>query len=314
MLLLAAVLAPGCRRAAAPASQATPAVTGRVALVAGAETAPWWLEKAQKGLARVAEEIHAEPTDLGVVAPEAYRDAVDGLGRSGVDLVFCLGAGWAQVVYTESVAYPDTRFVVVGAESPGETTTGVTFGGEEATYLGGVLAATLGSSQRIGILTGGGGAWLDRLEEGYVAGFHSLDRKAEVVRFAGTEGVGALVQAGAKVAFYSAEQADPEVLAAARAGGLDLVLVDPQPLAKGEEPVVAAVEIDLPEAMLRVAREADSEGFRGRTYTFDLGSGVIDLEVSPRLRANEGASLIDAMAQARAEITAGIAEIEKLGF
>ena len=314
IVVAAAALAPGCRKEQPKAPPASPTVATRVALVAAAKVPGWWLDEAKAGLARVAETRASAPMDLGRVAPEAYRDAVRQLGQNGVEVVFCLGEGWAQVVYTESVAFPDTHFVVIGAESPGGSSAGVTFVGEEATYLAGVLAAALHDSPVAGILSGGGGPWLDRLESGYVAGFRSSGRKTEVERFEGRSAVGGLVEVGARVALYAAESADPEVLAAARAAGLDLIVVDPEPLRRHAEGVVAAVSIDLAEAMVRVAQDVDRPDFRGRTFAFDLGSGVVDLQVAPSLLASENAAVIEALAQARAEITAGIAEIEKLGF
>jgi basic membrane lipoprotein Med (substrate-binding protein (PBP1-ABC) superfamily) len=315
IVVAAVTLATGCRKERPKAPPpASPTIATRVALVAAARVPAWWLDAAKAGLARVAETRGSMPMDLGRVAPEAYRDAVRQLGQSGVELIFCLGDGWAQVVYTESVAFPDSHFVVIGAEASGGSSAGVTFVGEEATYLGGVLAAALHDSQVAGILSGGGGPWLDRLESGYVAGFRSSGRKTEVERFEGRSGVGGLVEAGARVALYAAESADPEVLAAARAAGLDLIVVDPEPLKQHAEGVVAAVSINLAEAMVRVAQDADREDFRGRTFAFDLGSGIVDLQVAPSLLASENAAVIDALAQARAEITAGIAEIEKLGF
>ncbi len=313
MLVIAFSLIPGCRGEPPKAPPPSPTAVTRVALVAAMGVPEWVIDDAKKGLVRVAEERHSEPMNLGRVAPEAYRDAVRQLGQNEVELVFCLGEGWAQVVYTESVAFPHTRFVVIGAEVSGGSSVGVTFVGEEATYLAGVLAAALRRSPVAGILAGGGGPWLERLESGYVAGFRSSGRKAEVVRFEGREGVGGLVEAGARVALYAAESADPEVLAAARAADLDLIVVDPGPLERNEPGVVAAISIDFAEAMLRVAQEADREDFKGRTFPFDLGSGVVDLQIAPSLRASENAGVIEALAKARAEITAGIAEIEKIG-
>ncbi len=47
--------------------------------------------------------------------------------------------------------------------------------------------------------------------------------------------------------------------------------------------VIAAVEVDVAEAMLRVAREVHDLTFSGEVYAFDLGSGVLDVQLNPKL-------------------------------
>ena len=89
------------------------------------------------------------------------------------------------------------------------------------------------------------------------------------------------------------------------------------PALLGIEPdlVVAAVDVDVAEAMLRVAREVHDRRFTGQVFAFDLGSGVLDVVPGTGWGTPERqTALVDAIERARSEITAGWVEIEELGI
>ena len=78
--------------------------------------------------------------------------------------------------------------------------------------------------------------------------------------------------------------------------------------------VVAAVDIDVAEAMLRVAREVRDGTFVGQVYSFDLGSGILDVTVNSELDPALLEAATVAMEEARAEVTAGLIEVDRLGL
>jgi hypothetical protein len=92
------------------------------------------------------------------------------------------------------------------------------------------------------------------------------------------------------------------------------VASDPDSMNVEPEVVIAAVEIDLPEAMLRIAREVRDGTFSGRVFSFDLGSGVLDVALNPDLGEDRLAVATDALEDARAEVTAGLVEFDGLGL
>ena len=77
---------------------------------------------------------------------------------------------------------------------------------------------------------------------------------------------------------------------------------------------VAVVDVDVPEAMLRVAREVRDGAFVGKVYSFDLGSGVLDVTISGDLDPALLVPATQALEAARAEVTAGLVEIDRLGL
>jgi hypothetical protein len=93
-----------------------------------------------------------------------------------------------------------------------------------------------------------------------------------------------------------------------------LVATDVGLLEREPDVVAAAVHVDVAEAMVRVAREAQDGTFQGGPYVFDFGSGVLDVLLNPTMPATTLAPLQEALEVARSEVTAGIVEVEKLVF
>ena len=79
--------------------------------------------------------------------------------------------------------------------------------------------------------------------------------------------------------------------------------------------VIAAVEVDVAEVMLRIAREVHDLTFSGKVYAFDLGSGVLDVKLNPSFAPPDSdTDFRETLERARSEITAGWVEIEELGI
>jgi hypothetical protein len=164
------------------------------------------------------------------------------------------------------------------------------------------------------LLRGEGQPWLEQLEEGFREGYRSRHQRAEMEIAEGPEGAGALAGKGVTIGLYACDRGEPEVLTAVREAGLLLVAADPEMLTSTPDVVVAAVDVDVSEAMLRVAREVRDGSFAGRNFTFDLGSGVLDVVLNPDLDAASLSTARSALDEARAEITAGLVEFDGLGL
>ena len=286
----------------------------RVRLLTASQVSGRWDKAAERGLGRIAAELGAEVARIRALDGASRRRLLDEQGRAGVDLVFCVGSGFADLLFTEAPAYPETRFVKLPGRARGPNVAGITFVLDGAGYLAGSVAAAATDQDMGGVLRGAGGPWLEELERGFAAGFRARRRGARVLTAEGAAGPWELLVAGCSVALYAAEEADREVLAAAHNAGLQLVATEPSLIADQPELVLAAVRIDVAEAMLRVAREVRDETFRGRVYAFDLGSGVLDLELGSIPDVDRRLQLRRAMEQARAEVTAGFVELEQLGL
>lgn len=274
-----------------------------------------WERAAEQGLGRIGAELDADIARSRAAGSTDQRARLRDLARDGVDLVFCVGPDVESLVYTEAVAFPDTRFVIIPGDISSANVGSVAFMPEEAGFLAGAVAAAVTDHPKAGLLRGTGRPWLDHLEAGFTAGFRAAYPDAEVVTASGPEGPWKLMSQGVEVALYSSDRTEREVLAAAHDAGLYLIGADPSLLAVEPDFVVAAIEVDVAEAMLRVAREVRDGMFSGQVFAFDLGSGVLDVKLNPGFSPpDHDPDILEALERARSEITAGWVEIEELGI
>ncbi len=287
----------------------------RVRLLTSVTLSGRWEKAAERGLGLIAAELDADISRSRAIGTADQRSRLRALAQDRVDLVFCVGPEVESLVYTEAAAFPDTDFVIIPGEIYSANVGSVTFTPEEAGYLAGTVAAAVTDGTDIGLLRGAGRPWLELLEAGFAAGFRSIHPAAEVIPAEGLEGPWQLTAAGVEVALYSTDRVESQILAAAHDAGLLLVGADPGLLEAEPDFVIAAVEIDVAEAMLRIAREVHDLSFSGKVYAFDLGSGVIDVRLNPSFAAlGRDTDLREILERARSEITAGWVEIDELGI
>lgn len=273
-----------------------------------------WERAAERGLGQIAAELEADVARVRVDEPADERQLLAEQGQAGVHLVFCVGGSSESALYSVATEYPNTIFVQLPGRARAANVAGIRFLPEEVGYLAGAVAGALAPDGRLGLLRGGGQPWLEPLEEGYVAGFKSRWRRPRITVGEGADGVWQLSSAGVLMSLYAADTSDPQVLAAAHDAGLQLVVTDPELIDVAAHTVVAAVDVDVAEAMLRVSREVRDRTFAGREFAFDLGSGVLDVVVNPELAPDSLAAANEALEEARAEITAGLVEFDGLGL
>lgn len=312
ILLISAVVVGlvSCQRPEAPTEPGF-----RVRLVTSVTLSGRWEREAERGLGLIAAELDADIARTRAFGAADQRYELRRHAEEGIDLVFCVGPEVEALVYTEAVAFPDTDFVIIPGEVHSANVGSVAFMPEEVGYLAGAVAAGIDDSTVVGLLHGAGRPWLEHLETGFAAGFSNARSHAEVITARGPDGPWELASRGATVALYSTDRIEPQVLASAHDSGLTLIAADPALMAAEPEFVVAAISVDVADAMLRIAREVHDHHFSGQVFAFDLGSGVLDVVLNPELGDDErSAEIREALERARSEITAGWVEIEELGL
>jgi basic membrane lipoprotein Med (substrate-binding protein (PBP1-ABC) superfamily) len=309
LILVAAGLQLGCR----PDSETS---SNRFKVMALTHSLPHELEEsAKRGLALIAADLNADVALISEPDDQQRRAILRKLGDEGVDLVFCFGGVFEAAVYTEARTYPETSFVIRPGSPDAGNVASLSFLVEEPAFLAGVLADLVRQSkQKVGAIIGSGGPWLERIDEGFLAGLRSQKHRDELIRSDGPDGPWALAAQGVAVALYAADTADPAVLAAAHDAGVQLIVTDSRAMRTEADVVLAAVTIDLGQAMLRVAHEVAGDTFQSRDYAFGLGSGVIDLELSPSIDMRTADAIRQVLTTSRDAITAGWVEVEQLGL
>jgi basic membrane protein A len=311
LFLLMTVLTTACGR-----EKPGPAKPFTVRMLSARSLSGRWERAAERGLGLIAAELDADVARFRVEDQDDARARLAEQGRAGVELVFCVGAGVEKMLLSEAAAFPATAFVLLPGRVHGPNVGSIRFLPEEAGYLAGAVAGEIVPDRKVGLLRGVGGAWLEALEDGFVAGFRARQRSGKITVEAaeGPDGVWKLKSAGIGVALYASDRFDPAALSAAHNAGILLVTADPDFMDVEPEIVIAAIEVDVPEAMLRVAREVRDGTFSGRVFSFDLGSGVLDVKLNPNLGADRLAVATDALEDARSEVTAGLVEFDGLGL
>jgi basic membrane lipoprotein Med (substrate-binding protein (PBP1-ABC) superfamily) len=281
-------------------------------LTSGAEEA-MWRNQGESVLEGLRLEFGAEATRVSVEDSESRRAALRVCGEEEIDLVICVGSAFEREVLTVAQNYPRTAFVL----SPGTVTASnvavLDFQPFGAAYIGGVVAASQGGN-RVGLLVGDGGSWLEVISSGFEDGFRSRFPTGQILRAADAEAVEQLQEASVKVALYAADRLDAGLMEMVEASGIQLIGVGRSTIDGFPEIVVAALSIDLPEAVERITHDVMDGTFRGQTYSFDLGSGVVDLAISPGLQAGWDEDDRERIGEARAAVNAGLVELEHMGF
>jgi basic membrane lipoprotein Med (substrate-binding protein (PBP1-ABC) superfamily) len=164
------------------------------------------------------------------------------------------------------------------------------------------------------VLWGDGRSWLEPIEKAFAAGFRAQKRRGMIVSADGVDGVERFAAEGIDVALYASDTADPVVLGAVRESGLKLVVTDRSVMDSHRDLVLAVVDIDVAEAMVRVARDVRDGVFIARVFTFDLGSGVVNVEINGDLPKQTLEQARQVQAAASAEVTAGYVAFDELGL
>lgn len=111
-------------------------------------------------------------------------------GDEGLGLVIDLEFSHAEILPKVAADYPDTDWVIVNAEAPGENVASVLFQEQEGSYLAGALAALhtsntsdpkINEDKVIGVIGGTQGAGIDKFLVGYIQGARDTDPEVEVL-------------------------------------------------------------------------------------------------------------------------------------
>ncbi|MCD4748114.1 MAG: hypothetical protein K8R59_01965 [Thermoanaerobaculales bacterium] len=308
-LVIVAALNVGCREK----ETVDVASVFRVRLISSGSEGQLWIRQGDAVLSRLKAEFGTDVLRVDAESIERRREILRSLGFEGVDFVLCAGPGFERPLLAEAPHHPLTAYLVEPGTVVAPNVAVLEFLPGGAAYVGGVAAALVGGSQ-VGILTGDGGPWLGAIEAGFVDGFKSRYFSGTVVEGEGVEGVMEMVDAGVTVALYAATVAKEAVMVAAQEAGLRLITVGSQSGDWDPDVVVAAISIDLPESVSRISRDVLDGAFQARLYAFDLGSGVVDLEVGETMLDELGPEGRLRLEDARAAVTAGLVELEQMGL
>jgi basic membrane protein A and related proteins len=250
-----------------------------------------WNAGAYRGLMRIRDSLGARVSHVQTKTPAEFKENFRQYGAQGYDLVFGHGFEFQDAAKRVGPDFPRTAFVVTSATATGENVAGIHFSFADASYLAGIVAGTLTHSRVLGTI---GGTELPPVRESFIAfeaGAKRVDPRIRVLTAyvgnwddasGGKELALAQITRGADVIFQNADAAGLGVFQAAKERkGVYVFGSNSNQNAVAPQVTVGSVVIDLPHALLMVAREVKEGQFKPRVIELGSGSDVVRLELNP---------------------------------
>jgi basic membrane protein A len=274
-----------------------------------------WNSGAYQGLRQIHDSLHLVISHIEARTPAEQDEALRTYAAQGYGLVFAHGFEFQDLAERVSIQYPQTVFIVTsGARAKGNVAP-LIFRLEEATYLAGMVAGSLTKTHRLGFV---GGIELPPIKaayQGWVNGAKAVNSKVDtrVVYLnsfddasAGREAALALIQSGVDMFHHNADAAALGLFQAAKEHpGVYVFGANADQSSLAPERVLGSAVIDLPRALLLVAREVKEGKFTPRIEAFGLQSGVIRYVANPALDSLVPAALKARVRAAADSIAAG---------
>ena len=253
-----------------------------------------WNGGAYQGLMRIRDSLNAEVSHIQTKTPAEFEENFRQYGAQGYSLVFGHGFEFQDAATRVAPEFPKTIYVTTSGTTTGPNLAGMMFGFADASYLAGILAASVTKTNRLGVI---GGTELPPVVESFRAfqkGAREVNPSIEIVTSyvgnwddvsAGKEQALAQISHGVDVIFQNADAAGLGVFQAARERKSALV-IGSNSNQNGVAPdvTIASVVIDLPLAFLTVAKEVQAGTFKPGVIELGESSRVVMLVLSPSLK------------------------------
>lgn len=274
-----------------------------------------WNSGAYQGLTWIHDSLGLPISHVEAKTPAEQDEALRAYAAQGFPLVFAHGFEFQDAAERVSAEYPATTFIITSGRRVHGHVAPLIFRLEEASYLAGMVAGALTRSNVIGFV---GGIELPPIEaayQGWVNGATAVNprvrsRKVYLNSFddaaAGREAALALIRAGADMFHHNADQAALGVFQAVKESpGVYLFGSNADQAHLAPARVVGSAVIDLPRALLLVARELKEGRFTPKVESFGLESGVVRYVPNPALDSLIPAGLDAKLKAAADSIAAG---------
>jgi len=251
-----------------------------------------WNGGAYQGLLWIRDSLGAHVSHVQTKTPADFEDNFRQYGTQGYDLVFGHGFEFQDAARRVAPEFPRTIFVTTSGSTAGANLAGMTFGFADASYLAGILAASVTKTKKIANL---GGTALPPVVESFRAfeqGARATDSSIRVITSyignwddvsAGKEQALAQIAQGVDVIFQNADAAGLGVFQAARERGVSVIGSNSNQNGVAPDVTLGSVVIDLPLAFLQIAREVKNKTFQPRVVELGEDAHVVTLVLNPAL-------------------------------
>jgi basic membrane protein A len=326
-LILAVVMgSAGCQRDSLPApkSAATPTPFFKVALLSpGPVSDAGWNALAYEGLLAIRDQLGAKVSQVQTKTPAEFEEGFRDFARRGYQLVFGHGFEFQDAAAAVAPDFPKTVFITTSGNTVRPNVAPLRFMLEQATYLEGMLAASMSKTGKAGVV---GGMEIPSVKStiiAFTAGAEAVRPDFTVVTSyvgnwedvgAAKEAALALIGQGCDFLFHNADAAGLGVFQAAQAKRVFAFGSNKNQNDVAPDVVIASAVSDIPRAFVEVAREVKEGRFSGRIERMGMKDGVVSLVFNPRLESQIPSAVKTRIEQARQAIIAGTLQVPTAEF
>lgn len=313
-VLLAAASCTGKDSASSDSGSAAGAKMRVALLTPGSISDQGWNGGAYNGLLAIRDSLGAEISNIQTKTPTEFEENFRQYGAQNYALVFGHGFEYQDAAVRIAPQFPKTIYVVTSGRVVAPNVAGVAFAFEQASYQAGILAGAMTKSNTIGLI---GGTEIPPVKTSFAAferGAKSVNAKVKVLVSyignwedvsAGKELALTHIRQGADVIFQNADAAGLGVFQAAKENKVLVFGSNANQNQVAPEVVIASVVIDLPKALLMIAREVKDGTFKGRVIDLGVSQDVVRLEVNPAFAARIPANITAAIDSVGKQLKAG---------
>lgn len=283
-----------------------------------------WNAGAYEGLLRIGDSLGAEVTHIETRTPAEFEEALRDFARRGYRLVFGHGYEYQDPAMRVGAEYPNTIFIIASGAKVRANVAPIVLRLEEGTYLAGMLAGGLTRTGKIGFI---GGMKLPPVEGtflGFAGGARAVRPGTEVLQAyignfedvsAAKENALAQIRRGADILLHNADAASFGMFQAVRESRGVLAIGDNKDQnAVAPDVIVASATLDLPYAMLLVARQVHGGQFHAGVRSFGIRDNVVGFVFNDSLSARVPAALRARIGAARDSIVARTLAVPHVDF
>ena len=299
---------------------ATPSNAFKVALVTtGSISDQGWNAGAYRGLIAIRDSLGAKISNVQTQTPTEIDENFRQYGAQGYDLVFGHGFEYQDPAVRVAKAFSKTAFVTTSGTTTAPNVAGVHFRFSAGAYLAGIVA---GSASHSGVLGAIGGTQLPPVVaafKAFEAGARSVNPNVKVLTSyvgnwddasAAKEQALAQIARGADVIFQDADAAGLGVFQGVRQSkGTRIIGSNSDQNTIASEVTLGSVVIDLPRAMMMIARDVKKGTFTGHVYQLGETDGVVRWVPNPGLAAEISPATLARLNAAKSAIEARTLEV-----
>jgi basic membrane protein A len=283
-----------------------------------------WNAGAYEGLMRIRDSLGAEVSQIETKTPAEFEEAFRDYARRGYRLVFGHGFEFQDAAARVGADFPGTVFITTSGSTVRPNVSPMVFRLEEGTYLAGMLAGGITRTGTVGFV---GGMKLPPVEGtflGFQGGARAVRPDAVVLQAyignfedvaAAKEHALAQIRRRADLLIHNADAASFGLFQAVRESpGVLAIGANKDQNAVAPDVIVASATLDVPHALLAMARSVHENRFRPGVVFLGIKDGVVDFVVNEALAARVPAALRARIAAARDSIIAGTLKVPSVEF